>query len=126
MEVKNLMIGDWLQHANGKCYRVTRIDGLHDGRIHFACGTPHLWEYNNKFSSIPLTAEILEKNGFEKDVNMYVCTDGKKFNIIYWIKDNFLEVQNHLYEEGVDIDCYYLHELQHALRLCGIEKEIEL
>ena len=63
--MKTVQIGDWLQHANGKYYQVTRIDRLGDGNIHFACGFPHLWEYNNKFKPIPLEKIHLAKNGFE-------------------------------------------------------------
>ena len=73
---------------------------------------------------IPLTAEILEKNGFEwraygvvlagEDMALVQCGD-------YWkIKPN---------QDSNDTFCYiwYVHELQHALRLCGInDKEIVL
>ena len=102
MKANELMVGDWLKHANGKYYRVTRIDVLGDyNSIHYACGFPHLWEYNNKFEPIPLTPEILEKNGFKR----VIPSERTKVYLTH-IK--------------------YVHELQHALRLCGIEKEIIL
>lgn len=80
MKENELMIGDWVQHASGKYFRITRIDMWNNGSIHFACGHIHLWDYNNKFSPIPLTAEILKKNGFEKVdgeyQDVFYCCDG--------------------------------------------------
>lgn len=131
---KDLMVGDWLQHANGKYYQVTRIDRLGDGNIHFACGFPHAWEYNNKFKPVTLTTEILEKNGFEDIGDDTYQLEEKP--CWFWV-DFF----NHQYGCEYDTSTYEyeddehrlklygipsVHELQHALRLCGIEKEIEL
>jgi hypothetical protein len=78
---------------------------------------------------IPLMPEILEKNGFilkeeEKgvygvdiapyytrdDVPFEVFCDGEPFAI--WFKD--------------PVNIKYVHQLQNAMRLCGIEKEIVL
>ncbi len=86
---------------------------------------------------IPVTPEILEKNGFKRN---------SRYNYIY--KDNYCEVCASVVP-GIKIDDIDLgeptinvsikgalfdinmiisaiHELQHALRLCGIEKEIIL
>lgn len=80
---------------------------------------------------IPLTPEILEKNGFaetiwngkdawtyrnEQNQNQYLCIDGRDGGSMHF---GYL---------GLDskITLLYVHELQHALRLCGIEKEITL
>ena len=79
--------------------------------------------------AIPLTPKILEKNGFEykegeqgmygvtiapyytrKDVPFELFCDGDPFAI--WFKD--------------EVAIKYVHQLQHALRLCGIEKTIEI
>lgn len=121
MKHTELMIGDWMQHANGKYYQVTRIDGLHDGRIHFACGTPHLWEYNNKFEPIPLTPEILHDNGFTNtEFYAELLFDGWQV-----LADcRHLKAKNQ--DSSIDIPCEYVHQLQQAFRLCNIEKEIIL
>lgn len=114
------MVGDWVRHINGTPYQVTCIK---DG--HFACGIPHLWEYNNKFEPILLTAKILEKNGFMRFSTSYLL-EGKHFvlgnpsNPKQYMDNYWLRVSNR------DIHIEYVHELQHALRLCGIEKTIEL
>ena len=70
---------------------------------------------------IPLTPEILEKNGF-------VDVGGGVFN--YDTIDLFCE-DDKLYfarEAGYDklLQVQHVHQLQHALRLAGIDKEIEL
>ena len=143
MKTTELMIGDWLQHAGGKCFRVTRIDKRYNDSVHFACGHPHLWEYNNKFTPSPLTPEILENNGFEKtlDEDNIECycyynraADGYIKITLYDRSDCSWSVEIVNYDKFDDNEIRYknqfsflkVHELQHALRLCGIDKEIEL
>ena len=78
------------------------------------------WQDGDDFSwiePIPLTAEILEKNGFVQDGESW------------WYKDFRIVLSS---SKGVSLVCgrqikfCYVHELQHALRLCGIDKEIIL
>ena len=72
---------------------------------------------------IPLTPEILEKNGFEDTIGgaFWISTS---CNLLW--KDG--KLQNFCREEDdeVYIPCEYVHELQHALRLCKVDKEIVL
>lgn len=140
MKASELTIGAYLQHANGKYFRITRIDMWGDGSVHFACGHPHLWDYNNKFSPIPLTAEILKRNGFnmmpkdacgydndiwEFDTESGVCVEWRmahgKGMTIWNDTDNDEDALVYLLPFP-----RYVHELQHALRLCGIDKTIEI
>lgn len=66
---QDLMIGDWVYYKDKKqmpC-RVISIIGKY---IRFDDGTPQDWMSDVKnFTPIPLTAEILEKNGFVKQWN---------------------------------------------------------
>ena len=84
----------------------------------------------SNFQPIPLTPEILEKNDilYEKQSFYYVIKDDKNLECTYYMQ----RVQGD-WVVGVDIGAYdcsvfarikYVHELQHALKLCGIEKEI--
>lgn len=136
MKANELMIGDWLKHYNGTPMQVTKIT-----TIHFACaknGGANCWEYNNKFEPIPITPEILEKNGFidtsfEANLKYKYFIHTNEYQLGYYTKTNSFNV----YKRGIDpfytkdVFCCgfqnivkYVHELQHALKLCGIDKEI--
>lgn len=121
MKANELMIGDWLKHYNGTPMQVTKIT-----TEHFACAEKrgmNCWEYNNKYEPIPLTPEILEKNGLTNDP--YGC---------HFKEDEYMTLEISVEEEGVYwtinyneysiLKLKYVHELQHVLKLCGIDKEI--
>ena len=79
---------------------------------------------------IPLTPEILEKNGFVKVENTLTST------IIYSFRDSLFRIgvfdfshitmDSYYTDSSCDIFISSVHEFQHALRLCGIDKTIEL
>ena len=76
---------------------------------------------------IPLTAEILEKNGFVGEL----CSNGidyvsEEYKLRIICKTNDVGWTIYANHFGLDKKDVFVHELQHALRLCGIEKEIEL
>ena len=87
-----------------------------------------LEDFNIK--GIPLTPEILEKNGFVKVENTQTST------IIYSFRDtlfrigvfdfNHVTIDSYYTDSSCDVFISSVHELQHALRLCGINKEIIL
>ena len=135
MNITDLMLGDYVQIENEKGNLIT--DYICDigyvpqwnelGVKTCKCGNE--WLRESEIMPIPLTPEILEKNGFilkEKETSMYgvniapyytrddvpfeVFCDGKPFAI--WFKD--------------PVNIRYAHELQHALKLCGINKKIIL
>ena len=77
---------------------------------------------------IPLTAEILNKNGFIAtpliDLGIEYCSEVYKLNVVCRRNDEGWTIYaNHF---GFDKKDLYVHELQHALRLCGIDKTIEI
>lgn len=119
---RDLMIGDWLMHANGTPMQVKRIVFGH-----FACGEKYtnFWEYNNIFQPIPLTPEILEKNGFEGIKGGRFPTLKNCYGDILFqledIKNEYIRDTLYMFK---NIPIFYVHELQNALRLCRIEKEI--
>lgn len=81
--------------------------------------------------SIPITAEILERNGFESTTkpNVFTLTHGKLQLYVSEESDgwyiSFVNFMERLCILQV-IRQSYIHELQHALRLAGVEKEINL
>jgi hypothetical protein len=118
------MIGDWLKHYNGIPMQVTKIT-----TIHFACaenGGVNCWEYNNKFEPIPLTPEILKKNGFKKNIsNTKMCLDIYEYSLIYNLTNRLFTIFNE--SEGAILVQKFtgtVHELQHTLKLCKIDKGI--
>ena len=119
------MIGDWV------------IDGKNIAQIASITCDGIIETTFNKSSNIeviepiPLTPEILEKNGLEKDnhgrlfgeyfdedINRDLeITVDSKTGEVWW---------SYNWDEYWIIRLRYVHQLQHALRLCGIEKEIIL
>lgn len=95
-------------------------------------------DIDDEIVGIPLTAEILEKNGIklEEVGDNGISTPPKWRNRFEkWVlrtqwKDTFIWYDRtakywHLHDMGA-AKLHYVHELQNALRLCKIEKEIEL
>ena len=87
---------------------------------------------------IPLTGEILKKNGFKHLQDTYLFNIGiNQFGIDLWIEigpDSWIE-NNKIYIDSLkEIDdtmisvttCKYVHELQHLLKLLKIRKDIVL
>ena len=126
---KDLMIEDWLQDSFGNIGQVYRLD---PGRVHLRLlqERPQDEEYIvHDIEPIPLTPEILEKNGFKKDFELKGCywrPDCRKYCIVKEIETWYFAFR-HMGGGHICIsECNYVHQLQHALRLCGVNKEIEL
>ena len=121
MRIEELSIGDWVRHTfYEENVRIARIDGDSErvlaerGKLSISC---HL----NHFEPVPLTPEILEKNGIIKtyEDDEYAVYKGEGFNVTEYYTElwEFSARRNRIMLKNV-------HELQHALRLAGIEKEI--
>lgn len=125
MNIKSLMVGDWVYNKHhGKNIRLTPYDFF--THTHNEFGEQELSPFSKPtigidLEPIPLTADILEKNGFyyDEDRKFYLM------GVIFQIKP----------ENGGRFSfkicgCPYplntVHELQHVMRICGVEKEIEL
>ena len=123
MNANELMIGDWV-HYRGTNIRVT---SLYDkgGSNEIGWGDKEsTWVNGRTVEPIPLTPEILERNGFERS---RVFVEWKYVNddiYILWKPFPWIKILN----DNVQVlfPCEYVHELQHALRLCGVEKDIKL
>ena len=126
----DLTLGDWVRIGNGEPTRVTelahdyvRVAGMFSDQAY------------GHVEPIPITKEILEKNGFKIDMySTLQLGDGK------WLEYYHHESRLRMWWKGIDewenhaevtylvFQCHvwYVHELQHALRLCKIDKEIKL
>lgn len=105
MKANELMIGDWV--LDKKTNRPYKIIGTNDLLFH------------DDYSPIPITAEILEKNGFKHSMPHNDWTNAD-CNFYLYEGGNGYRIQN------TDIKLDYVHQLQHALRLCNIDKKIKL
>ena len=80
----------------------------------------------NLLFPIPLTTEILEKNGWSKDLYNNESYDNDDFEqLSLWEGADGNAWWWHVGVELV-VPLNFVHELQHALRLCGIDKDIEI
>ena len=144
MKANELMIGDWVLTLDSthKEKVFAQVDAIEEGQ-HSILVTR---ECSNWFVDIDwiepilLTPEILEKNGFVPKFSDGGLT---KYLIYKDIVDGLHEMYMRIFyfntkEKEHKLECFdcrtggiqiwikYVHQLQHALRLCGIEKEIVL
>ena len=135
MKANELMIGDWVKFTSKYGYGTGLVVGIEPREGSAEPTTFTIWkkdkEGNTKFfvgvskncvEPIPLTPKFLEKNGFK---------DSDFFGELLYKDWQIISDCHHLAArcgEGwnFDIPCKFVHELQHALRLCGIEKEITI
>jgi len=101
--------------------------------------------YMKDIEPVRITSEILKKNGFriygdnakyeeESDYHGKATVLYVQFhrhgNLHIWREYEFSrDGEQHVidwYDPKLEFHTLYVHELQHAMRLCGIEKEIEL
>lgn len=125
MDCKDLMVGDWVNYkspSSGKL-RPIKIKNIYGAE--FNCEVENWNIISGKSISdtepIELTEEILVKNGWEEQ------TDGTNdFFVSRILPELWQYVGTDYYSYDINIKIQYVHELQHLLRLCGIEKEIKL
>lgn len=144
---EDLQIGDWVYiHHNGSASHFAKVTAIYENG--FVCWLQEECEGLSKadyIEPIPLTPEILEKNGFRKsedgfwpryvfvadiekcpqtviDFSFYGENVSGHTLLKCWTRPQGCDGENNIHI----CDLKYVHQLQRALRLCGIEKEIEL
>ena len=116
-----------------------KVTGFKDGIVYGDSGKDSHWCNIEKVDPIPIVPKILENNGFvaNKHVYPYPYYEYEVKEIKLKIGFAFPQGNKTSYKEPwVYIDskhvfiehlpCMFVHQLQHALRLCRIEKTIEL
>ena len=140
MKAEDLMIGDWIIRRGVpeepmRLYDMKASVGIayldQDGR-----GVTEKFE---NIEPIPLTSEILEKNGFKRLQDTYLFNiTTNQFGVNLWLEigpDSWIE-NNKIYIDSLKGDfnypmltmttCKYVHEFQHLLKLYEIKKDIVL
>ena len=125
MEVGELQINDWVCTKSDSTPRL--VDWIRTSEVGL------FWNKTDTPSClvpIPLTPEILEKNRFESNSNIFGLYD-------YELSESYIlenrgnrfcfvkRIPGHRSTFYIT-DIKYVHELQHALRLCGIEHRVIL
>lgn len=134
---RDLMAGDWITDEHGFPMQITTV-GEDYAYATFVGLEGDPWEFNDKDDKpepIPITPEILEKNGFHLELssdkeNVYSHFDEGDCTPIIFLSTGqekwTLHVKNYILKKCLDFtifhDTLYVHELQHALRLCGLNK----
>lgn len=130
MKPQDIMIGDWVYNTFNQ--QPEQVSEIKERMVMLAYND--LYDYD-EIEPIPLTAELLEQNGFVqgtvyKDAFVYETED--EHMILVYLKDrNYTH-----YYTYIDAHCGCLdisempvnsvHELQHALRMCEIDMEITI
>lgn len=122
---KSLCVGDWIANRNGSPMQIVAVD--EDNAYACEGNEERPWIFGDdegyEPQPIPITPEILEKNGFIKvnsqrydygdpDTDCYAKVNPKK-NMIHV---NGRNANSNLYSHS------FVHELQRALRLCGLNE----
>lgn len=122
LSAKDLMIGDWVclpSIMSTDKYQVKVLE-IQDDCIKYYCGGKKMMVRFKHIEPIPLTSEILKKNGFiEESRDCY----GKPLQYCVLVDGLWIDITGENYFDG---ELKFVHQLQHALRLCEIEKEIVL
>lgn len=129
MRSYDLMIGDWVfSPREDKPVRVVRISEL-DGSIG-VFDNDKLFDIT-AYEPIPLTKEILEQNGFvitNEDcpfVWEIICVY-RTVTVFYKEKKCTVFVDIDTSHPITFADINYVHELQHVLKIGGVDKQIRL
>ena len=126
MKANELMIGDWVYDTILKCN--TQVEMLSLSGIRGDCNE-NIWN-EKTFEPIPLTAEILEKNGWKwNQYNTSLVLVVGTIHVGWGFYPNCIGVSDWA-ENGdsqiTSLRCEFVHELQHILKDCRIDKEIVL
>ena len=138
MKAEELMLGDWVSFTMTYSSGIGKIIGIEPREGMGSKGSTftilfvkdrqnivHVGARAVNVTPVPLTKEILEKNGW------------KKLETAYWWRGGEIPVLLDMYDEQygwclsidryhIPCECKFVHQLQQAMRLCGITKEIEV
>lgn len=132
---KEIMIGDLVYNSNHEVCKVYSISNIFESKIYLdnLQKDDGCFEVACEVEPIPITPEILKKNGFELKPDGWI-----------WCQESSIEDKNYIFiqfRKGCDEvrlvelnfvnkvlakheQMHYVHELQHSLRFCRIKKEI--
>ena len=136
MKAKDLMIGASVNYR-GQIINVTSLYDKGGSNEVGWSNKERVWVNADNVEPIPLTPEILEKNGFVANKRVYpypyyeYTNEEDKLKVGFTFphgnRTSYKDPWVYIDSENVFVEhlpCVFVHQLQHAFRLCGIEKEI--
>lgn len=140
LKISDLSVGDWVGVRCGTKINAFKVEEIRFNNIihkyvallnNKAYGLP-----TTELHPIPITAEILEKNGWSTDGLYAILRIDEHLHLEYYYHEHRLrkyycgvdEWQNHAKVTYITFaaHCYSVHQLQRALSLANIDKEITL
>lgn len=127
MKTGQIMIGDYLQRTYNK--EIVKVREVRKNYVYVE-GCAYEYEYD-ELEPIPLTAEILLMNGFERDSKGRIWgeyfEEDENSGLEITVEDKTGDVYwSYNWAEYLILKLKYVHQLQQAMRLCGITKEIKI
>lgn len=125
-----IMVGDWLWYQGQFNAFPLKVEQVTKRKVGYHAD-PHenrmYYLRLHEVQPIPITPEILERNGFEKAQNLLVLQweNGVYLSMIFveYNPENYcLFINDMMFPKPIR----FLHELHHILMDCDIEKEITL
>lgn len=134
MKANDLMIGDYVKDSrNGN---ILKVYGVHDGGISVLLKNKEIAAYyESVLEPIPLKRIHLTKNGFmakDADDEEFIFYDGYKIMVDFeggypeMDIPPIISLSIEFAEKELWMQCDNVHELQQAMRLFGIEKQIKI
>lgn len=133
MKASDLMIGDWVLF-NEKPAQIVGIRNDMDG-AYARTTAKDVWYPVETFEPIPLTEDILIKNGYKRDKHqcyypIFNNPEGDFMTVYFVLRSGdgqwFMGVDTGAYESPCFAHCDYVHKFQHLLRDIDEDKELEL
>lgn len=123
LKISDLSVGDWVRYETmpTKVMTINGFDSVVRGK---ASNGNIVIAHIDCFEPIPITAEILVKNRIHKtyeDDNYAIFRGDGLWAVKYSDGDWELSIP-----PVGHVDIRYIHQLQHALRLAGVDQEITL
>lgn len=125
MKANELMIGDWVKAKDIEYAQISFIDQYGDIGLDMKDESKNPFQ-EQEIDPIPLTDEILEANGFEKfgDCCLHKLQLEEE-RIIIQANLVYIEIYStSRHERMLRLHSvkFHVHQLQHALRLCGLNE----
>ena len=135
IKCRDLMVGDWITNRNGFPMQITNV-GEDYAYATWEGNEGDPWEFDDKDDQpqpIPLTNDILRNNDWrERPLVLSLDYSVLSYNFVKDEGDTHLEIKRDTliiwfnYEKGLYADIIipikYVHQLQHALRLCELDE----